>query len=97
MFMSPVVGRRSVSGSPAIGRKRSGLSREDESHLLQSPTDWEANEITNGNCIIQNNSINPPVHISSSSISTQYNTPEVGFSLPNRIKAPVSQVCNYTF
>ena len=47
-FMSPVIGRRSLAGSPAVGRKRNGLSRDDESHLLQSPTDCEANEMVNG-------------------------------------------------
>ena len=95
MFMSPVVGRRSLCGSPAVGRKRNGFSRDDESHLLQSPTDCEANEITNGNCIIDKNSISSSAQITSSSSSSQHHPPEVGFCLPNKLKTPVSQVRNY--
>ena len=94
MFMSPVIGRRSLCGSPAVGRKRNGFSREDESHLLQSPTDCEANEITNGNCIIEKKNASSSSHISPSSLpSSQYHhAPDVGFCLPNKIKTPVSNV-----
>ena len=95
MFMSPVVCRRNLVGSPAVGRKRNGFSREDESHLLQSPTDCESNEVTNGNFIPEKNSINSITHTASSS-SSQYHPPEVGFCLPNKIKTPVSQVRNQT-
>ena len=96
MFMSPRLGRRSLSGSPAVGRKRNGFSREDENHLLQSPTDCEANEIINGNVIIEKNA---PSHTITqlgepSSLPSQYHSPEVGFSFPNKLKTPVSQVCN---
>ena len=99
-FMSPVIGRRSLAGSPAVGRKRTGLSRDDESHLLQSPTDCEANEIVNGKCIIPNTDLSSPSkHITSSSIPTSqyhhHNPPDVGFCLPNKLKTPVSQVGRY--
>ena len=96
-FMSPVIGRRSLSGSPAVGRKRNGISREDESHLLQSPTDCEANEIVNGNSIVENNRINPSSQFSgpSSLPSHQYHAPDVGFCFPNKLKTPVSQVCDF--
>ena len=97
MFMSPRLGRRSLSGSPAVGRKRNGFSREDENHLLQSPTDYEANEIINGNVIIEkdvpNNSMTSQF-VEPSSLPSQYLTPDVGFSFPNKLKTPVSQVCN---
>ena len=94
-FMSPKIGRRSLSGSPAVGRKRNGISREDESHLLQSPTDCEANEILNGNCIIQNNVVISSTQFNGpSSLPAQYHTPDVGFHFPNKLKTPVSQVCN---
>ena len=97
MFMSPRLGRRSLSGSPAVGRKRNGFSREDENHLLQSPTDCEANEIINGNVIIEkdvpNNSMTSQF-VEPSSLPSQYLTPDVGFSFPNKLKTPVSQVCN---
>jgi hypothetical protein len=96
-FMSPVIGRRSLSGSPAVGRKRNGIPREDESHLLQSPTDCEANEIVNGNCIIDNNRISPSSQFSgpSSLPSHPYHAPDVGFCFPNKLKTPVSQVCDF--
>ena len=105
MFLSPVVGRRSLSGSPAVGRRRNGhFRREDESHLLQSPTDCEANEITNGNCasLDDNNSNNSTTTAHISSFTTASSTsnnppPEVGFCLPNKIKTPVSQVCLCVF
>ena len=91
MFMSPVIGRRSLCGSPAVGRKRNGFSREDESHLLQSPTDCEANEIINGNVIIEkdvpNNSMTSQF-VEPSSLPSQYLTPDVGFSFPNKLKTP---------
>ena len=96
MFMSPRLGRRSLSGSPAVGRKRNVFSREDENHLLQSPTDCEANEIINGNVIIEKNapSSTTTQFGGPSSLPSQYHTPEVGFSFPNKLKTPVSQVCN---
>ena len=95
MFMSPRLGRRSLSGSPAVGRKRNVFSREDENHLLQSPTDCEANEIINGNVIIEKNapSSTTTQFGGPSSLPSQYHTPEVGFSFPNKLKTPVSQVC----
>ena len=94
MFMSPRLGRRSLSGSPAVGRKRNGFSREDENHLLQSPTDCEANEIINGNIIIEKNAPSNTTTQMGTSLPSQYHTPEVGFSIPNKLKTPVSQVCN---
>ena len=95
-FMSPVIGRRSLSGSPAVGRKRNGFSREDESHLLQSPTDCEANEIVNGNSIIEKSRITTSSQFNgpSSLPSHQYHAPDVGFCFPNKLKTPVSQVCH---
>ena len=98
MFMSPRLGRRSLSGSPAVGGKRNVFSREDENHLLQSPTDCEANEIINGNVIIEKNapSSTTTQFGGPSSLPSQYHTPEVGFSFPNKLKTPVSQVC-YNF
>ena len=94
MFMSPRLARRSLSGSPAVGRKRNGFSREDENHLLQSPTDCEANEIINGNIIIEKNAPSNTTTQMGTSLPSQYHTPEVGFSIPNKLKTPVSQVCN---
>ena len=57
LFMSPSLMRKSVAGagatlaSPLQKRKAATRARDDERGLiLPSPTDSEANSITNGNC-----------------------------------------------
>ena len=87
--MSPVIGRRSLTSSPAILRRCSSHANnhraEDESHLLaQSPVDLEANPITNGNSDQSSSTTAPQPQAT--------RQPEIAFCLPHKFKTPVSQV-----